>query len=123
MNTLGHEFMLMLQSHVLQEAEGKYFDLNTGHTSGRYTALSEGHYIEYSNLLVFLHLWKSCSIHSLITEMLETRCKSAWNNGAKEQNLHDIRDYNGKISLYCIQEPGTGLCMLACGYVKLSGKL
>lgn len=47
--------------------------------------------MEHSNLYIFLHLWKTCSLHSLITEGLETICKSASNNAAKEQNLHENR--------------------------------
>lgn len=51
--------------------------------------------MKHSNLCVFLHFWKSCSLHSFITEVLETLCKSASSNGAKEQNLHERRPASG----------------------------
>lgn len=47
--------------------------------------------MQHHNLHVFLHLWKTYSLHSLITKVLETTCMPASYNGAKEQNLHDNR--------------------------------
>lgn len=68
--TLGHEFLLMLQSYVSMEQRENALSSGQARLQGDMLLVSRRS-MEHSNLCVFLHLWKSYSLHSFISEVLE----------------------------------------------------